>query len=67
MTLELTPDQHTDLQNTLRFSISHLKHNLDVLSLCAKERSNGKATLQRLQSLHDLLATPGTTLILDRP
>lgn len=68
MTLDLTPEQHADLKHALVFGILHLDHEIgDDPRLSQSQRQTGRATQQRLQSLHDLLNVPHTTLILHQP
>lgn len=62
MTLELTADQTLDLRNCITATIAEFKE-----SHPPHMQATVAATLQRLQSLRDILATPGTTLILHRP
>lgn len=68
MTLELTPEQISDLRASVQRHLDKTEAAAAMLSFAhSATRDAVHAKKQRLQSLRDLLNTPGTTVILHRP
>jgi delta 1-pyrroline-5-carboxylate dehydrogenase len=68
MTLELTPEQRTDITGAVTSAVQAANEASAALwDAPPFTQAAVQARAKRLQSLLDLLNTPGTTLILHRP